>query len=629
MLTEQISLVLSYILVVVLIASAACLICILLANLFYSNQKIENFLNKNNYNRWIVNSIFGIAFGSLSFIFNVKNYDLGVLLFISSIAILGIFLSHWFVFSASTMVFIFLISRFLTTTQFDFNYENTQFNQIFYVNADTTFLIDCAFLILASITSIAFSFLKKKNNLVFLGLETCKIALVIGLSFALLDNKDSYFYLIKITAIFLFDLLLFSIMISIKKMVSNVRALDKKIIYEDNFINEKYSYEQIYEVIKKQNLTFGLVVYLNYSGLEKVITIKGANFAKKLKLSHMKLIKQKLTEKFNAIFFISKIDLHYCFIPLKKQNLTNLNNLYNGNYLTEREDSDFLKLIEEIIKKYDVLDVDQNLAIRPEFKCMIYGVHSTDLRDIVHSLELNKYPRNNELNQIVLLNPTTLTNDHIKNKVSKSNILVDLDMFDPMDIQITFDNLNVFYESDKNYIYANAILLKKFILVKEELYTLGKTQEQNNAIISHISALSIKKFLESDLYKDDSNVLVIDYPYEYLKYGDDNVIDLFNNLSSYNIAFNKIILNILFDDVTHISDQFIQNLNYLKYKKISYGFWNLSANLFSSINYLKPKIVKISHGKSFSSIWECRNYINNIVSINSEKIGKNINIFIL
>lgn len=436
--------------------------------------------------------------------------------------------------------------------------------------------------------------IKNKSNFVYfiynLIIFSVLLGIVLPIVFTQPITKLSLFSSISISVDLVMTILTsflgFGLVKFIDKFIYKTEKLGINVSYKNGFINNKFANSQIDNFIDQNKINFAYIVKFSILGIDRLISSYGYGAANKIKIQMIRQAQEQLNS-YNGLFYMQGDDSEYfAILPIKNIKNIDLKIMKKGNTLKMRESDDDLNFLEKILKN---INDENNKILDSEFMfnlfahTMIYGVTSNNYLEINTTLEnINlMYSSYNE-NSVVLID----TNISPRKEYNQKNkALEQFNKFGPNDITINIHPRKEKYGSLKLF-ESDAALLKEFLLSKQEIYQLAKNESVQSAIICHVSAKSIKTFVQQKLNKN-KNVLIVDYPQYLLEQIDFNIYELISNITSYEILPSQIVLNILINRQT-FTNIFYENLFNLEKENLKIAFTNLTNNNDTKIKKLNP-----------------------------------------
>lgn len=545
------------------------MVVFLFSKTFFKFHLIKQQCNKNKFLEPILLFLVGALASSGAFLYsNFQTW--AYIFFIIIFLILGFNLGFWFVLG-SIPVIIYQATQIYGITNPTNNSE-----QIY------QFL---AFAILYG-QIIVFMFvqfwIKNKSNFVYFAYNliifSALLGVVLPIVFTQPLNKLSLFSTISISVDLIMATLIsflgFGLVKFINKFIYKTEKLGINVSYKNGFINNKFANSQINDFIDQNKINFAYIIKFSILGIERLITTYGYGMANKIKLQMIRQAQDKLSN-YNGLFYMQGDDSEYfAILPITNIQNIDLKIMKSGNTLKIRNDNDDLNFLEKILKN---INNENNAILDSELKfslfahTMIYGVTSNNYLEINTTLEnINLMHSSYNENSIVLIDTNI---SPIKEYNQKNKALEQFNKFGPNDITITI-NPSRHKHGDLNLYESDATLLKDFLLSKKEIYGLSKNELIQSAIICHVSAKSIKSFIQLKLNKNQ-NVLIVDYPQYLLEQLDFNILELISNITSYEILPSQIVLNILINRQI-FTNVFHENLLNLAKEDLKIAFTNLA-----------------------------------------------------
>ncbi|MGL4950236.1 MAG: hypothetical protein ACRC4M_00115 [Mycoplasma sp.] len=435
-----------------------------------------------------------------------------------------------------------------------------------------TMLFDSVILFGILMNSIMLIFIKKKinthffiSNIIIFGILSSIIFPLLGLAeFGKATAYQEFEIGMQVGISVIISFATYSLITLLNSFIKQTEKLGEDVLYKDGYILEKFANEQIWQYIKNNKIKNAYVMKLAIHGLESTVTQHGSSFATKIKSTVFREVRDKL-QVFNPLFYMqSDNSEYYVILPIEDISKLNLSISFDGNNLKKRKPNDSLKFIEKILNEISKENSSKNkdkVKIQLFSFLGIYGLNSNDIQSLNNQLStLNANYGYSNQNPVFFYNSSSSFDDQNENK---SKVLEDLNIFSPKDINISLSKIKM-NNSKRNIYKSNVSLFKKFIFTKEDIYNLSDIRSTRSVIICHISAKTIKEFVAQNLVKKN-NYLIIEYPQAILEQKHFNVTQLISTLSSYQMPYENLILEIQVDNQDTF-EQMLENLDKLNEK---------------------------------------------------------------
>lgn len=412
-------------------------------------------------------------------------------------------------------------------------------------------------------------------------------------TFGIMTAYEHFRIAADLVVCFVISLLCFGFAKLFIRFIEKTEKLSEHVSYRHGFVMEKFADDQINSYILQRKVNQAYIIKFNIYGLEPFIARFGSSYATTIKIDLVREIKSHLDALSPLYYMQGNNSEYFAMIPIDNLAKVNLSIIKKGNELKKRNNSDHLKFLEDILNNIST-EYNQNLNSEHQIKLRaytsIYGINN-------NYLEINRLLDGINLSKIIvnenIISYTDSSIDLNKEYNIKNKILEELNEFSPNDIDIT---LTISKKSLEKYVLyeSHAVLLKRFLLSKEEICDLGHTRIEKAAIICHISAKSIKSFIKEN--KKRHNLLIVDYPQYFLELDAFNIFDFISNIASYEMTTDHLILNILIDN-QDFSQSFLDNLTKLTDYNIKIAFCNIDRSHQKFMEQIKPCFVNYINTK--------------------------------
>lgn len=425
---------------------------------------------------------------------------------------------------------------------------------------------------------IAWIFNNKSNFIYFIYVTFITIFMMLSIRF--IPNEYIYAIILNIF-LFVYMILSYAVIKPFTKFILNAKNINDKTYMVSGFILNKYFKNIFKKFINEKKVQYGCLFLIELDSYDKIANLFSAALTNKIKQEMLHQIKD-LFKNDSTIFFITENN-KYCFFT-KLDDVENIQDVYSGNYLAKRKNTDLLHIFESKLKSIpNTLKINDNYFKTPlKMSGALYGIQNNDINELIskcEKLNITQYDDQN-INLITLYNSNIIDNKDFIN--IKNNILIKNSLFQYNEIDIKYEIINI---NNIKYYSTEATLFNKLIFSKKDIINLSNLDYVRDAIISHISALAIKNFnhikypLIIDYDKYSISSLLFDVKLFLLK------IETYNNLK------NNFLLNIICDD-NIFNEIFIKNISILVKNKIKiFISFNKSIDnkdiIINSINKLK------------------------------------------
>ncbi|MGL4952125.1 MAG: hypothetical protein ACRC4L_04035 [Mycoplasma sp.] len=545
---------------------------------FYYTRTV---IKKIPFLKYILHFLFGVIFSCISLLY--LKYDEWML---SSFIILFLATSFYYNIGFSLGLVPILLVNLLSMFNKGEDYMNTYNSYRIILNS-----IIYSFVL---INSVAMIFIKKKTNTIFFISNIIIIGIISSIIFPIINfgnlgklSKYHEFEIsMQIAIITLISFSGYSLITLLNTFINKTEKLSEDILYKDGYILEKFAHDQIYEYIKNKKINNAYIIKLAIHGLESSVTRMGSSYATNIKSTVFKLVKEEFNEH-EALFYMQSDNSEYfIMLPISDISEINIKKSLIGNELRIRGVKDSLKFIEKIFNKLTI-HCQKNLEISgiEIFGYLtIYGISSNDINSINNQLlNLNPNYNYNVQNNIMFYNTNLMFVEEQKNK-GKS--LEELNEFGPKDIKVNIAKLSNPNSIKISLYQSYASYFEKFLFSKEEIYELADNRATKSAIICHISAKSIKEFVEQKL-NTINNLLIIQYPQFLLESKNFTPAQLISNLGSYEVSQKNVVLEIVIDkhdSIELINDNLLELVN----NGFTLSFSNITKKDYKMLSKFTP-----------------------------------------
>lgn len=381
--------------------------------------------------------------------------------------------------------------------------------------------------------------------------------------------------------------------IPIVNFIGKTKQLAEAVKFNSHkFILPAHANDFLLDNVKNFNVTRGLFIIFNFKGSKEIKFNEGAIKYNQLIAPLLEMIKSKVKIAFpdiQPVWFLSRLNYHGVFIPIKNSNHISLDAIYAGNNNNVRLENDIFSRCDDIFKKipYQLCYENQIYKFDIQATGSVYGLHSSsfDKLNLMSEILMDEYEKKRYKNLIHVYNP----NDF---KSIEYDAEVYADLVNRIDVNSISTELNLLKcdaEPKTNFYYGFHAIPQKLILNKWSILN-SVPKNQNKAALMRLFAVrSIKIFNEKFKNNKNNKKLIIDFPMYQLNVKYFSIDDMMLKLKYHNISLDNLIINIAFDmeENSGLTPTDINNIHLLKKQGIKLsvsGFYPENIDILKDID---------------------------------------------